>query len=295
MVPLCHGANILGCHCAMVSPCLDSTMLRCHRAAVPCHRAIMTPCHGATEPWCHHAMVPPCWGISVPRCPCPWCHRAMVPPCRDATASPNVSHPPVFVTLTCAFRYGREDLDVLGLTFRKDLFVANVQAFPPVPEEKKPLTRLQERLIKKLGEHAYPFTFEVGTPSSSSRPPIWGEKSGWCRSPACPWGAKSPVWVLGAGARGFLGSCVWARHPKGIWGGQKGAGVRTWWPLHDAASGETEAGAWWRRGSVARQWHSPGGVPPPLSEAEPRGAPNPRGAAGDRSRSSPPRFNCGGN
>ncbi|XP_067364316.1 beta-arrestin-1 isoform X3 [Channa argus] len=67
----------------------------------------------------------------------------------------------VFVTLTCAFRYGREDLDVLGLTFRKDLFVANVQAFPPVPEEKKSLTRLQERLIKKLGEHAYPFTFEV--------------------------------------------------------------------------------------------------------------------------------------
>uniref|UniRef100_A0A6I8SXT7 Beta-arrestin-1 n=1 Tax=Xenopus tropicalis TaxID=8364 RepID=A0A6I8SXT7_XENTR len=67
----------------------------------------------------------------------------------------------VFVTLTCAFRYGREDLDVLGLTFRKDLFVANIQAFPPVPEEKKPLTRLQERLIKKLGEHAYPFTFEA--------------------------------------------------------------------------------------------------------------------------------------
>ncbi|XP_048453817.1 beta-arrestin-1 [Rhincodon typus] len=67
----------------------------------------------------------------------------------------------VFVTLTCAFRYGREDLDVLGLTFRKDLFVANVQAFPPIVEERKPLTRLQERLIKKLGEHAYPFTFEI--------------------------------------------------------------------------------------------------------------------------------------
>uniref|UniRef100_A0A9L0JXG7 Beta-arrestin-1 n=8 Tax=Boreoeutheria TaxID=1437010 RepID=A0A9L0JXG7_EQUAS len=67
----------------------------------------------------------------------------------------------VYVTLTCAFRYGREDLDVLGLTFRKDLFVANVQSFPPAPEDKKPLTRLQERLIKKLGEHAYPFTFEI--------------------------------------------------------------------------------------------------------------------------------------
>uniref|UniRef100_A0A8D2LLN6 Beta-arrestin-1 n=1 Tax=Varanus komodoensis TaxID=61221 RepID=A0A8D2LLN6_VARKO len=67
----------------------------------------------------------------------------------------------VFATLTCAFRYGREDLDVLGLTFRKDLFVASAQAFPPVPEEKKPLTRLQERLIRKLGEQAHPFTFEI--------------------------------------------------------------------------------------------------------------------------------------
>ncbi|XP_044274534.1 beta-arrestin-1-like [Varanus komodoensis] len=72
----------------------------------------------------------------------------------------DVVNPVVFATLTCAFRYGREDLDVLGLTFRKDLFVASAQAFPPVPEEKKPLTRLQERLIRKLGEQAHPFTFE---------------------------------------------------------------------------------------------------------------------------------------
>lgn len=86
----------------------------------------------------------------------------MMSPCHDATNFHPLSLSSVFVTLTCAFRYGREDLDVLGLTFRKDLFVANAQAFPPVPEEKKPLTRLQERLIKKLGEHAYPFTFEVG-------------------------------------------------------------------------------------------------------------------------------------
>ncbi|TRY85162.1 hypothetical protein DNTS_006352 [Danionella cerebrum] len=80
---------------------------------------------------------------------------------RDFVDHVDLVEPVVFVTLTCAFRYGREDLDVLGLTFRKDLFVANIQAFPPVPEEKKSLTRLQERLIKKLGEHAYPFTFDI--------------------------------------------------------------------------------------------------------------------------------------
>uniref|UniRef100_A0A669BR98 Arrestin, beta 2a n=1 Tax=Oreochromis niloticus TaxID=8128 RepID=A0A669BR98_ORENI len=69
--------------------------------------------------------------------------------------------PTVFVTLTCAFRYGREDLDVLGLSFRKDLYISTFQAFPPVPEERKPNSRLQERLLKKLGQHAHPFYFTI--------------------------------------------------------------------------------------------------------------------------------------
>ncbi|XP_070710428.1 arrestin, beta 2b isoform X2 [Pempheris klunzingeri] len=67
----------------------------------------------------------------------------------------------VFVTLTCAFRYGREDLDVLGLSFRKDLHVSTVQAFPALLEGKKPLSHLQERLLKKLGQHAFPFSFTI--------------------------------------------------------------------------------------------------------------------------------------
>ncbi|VDN98590.1 unnamed protein product [Rodentolepis nana] len=111
----------------------------------------------------------------------------------------------VFVHVLAAFRYGREDLDVLGLSFRKDLFVASAQIYPPqqpflgdlptnpIPivavasydsgnrrrrssnyedegsivnvndpqVDVKPLTRLQERLIKKLGSSAYPFYFEV--------------------------------------------------------------------------------------------------------------------------------------
>lgn len=66
----------------------------------------------------------------------------------------------VFGSVLAAFRYGREDLDVLGLTFRKDLYVAHEQIFPRV-EKERPLTRLQERLIKKLGANAYPFYFEV--------------------------------------------------------------------------------------------------------------------------------------
>ena len=67
----------------------------------------------------------------------------------------------VFAHVLAAFRYGREDLDVLGLTFRKDLFLASMQVYPAVKDQQKPLTRLQERLIKKLGPNAYPFFFEV--------------------------------------------------------------------------------------------------------------------------------------
>jgi hypothetical protein len=60
-----------------------------------------------------------------------------------------------------AFRYGREDLDVLGLTFRKDLFCSTQQIYPPIDDQKKPLTHLQQRLLRKLGPNAYPFYFEV--------------------------------------------------------------------------------------------------------------------------------------
>jgi beta-arrestin len=75
----------------------------------------------------------------------------------------------VYAHVLAAFRYGREDLDVLGLTFRKDLFLASQQVYPPTKEQQpKPLTRLQERLIKKLGPNAYPFFFELPSCSPAS-------------------------------------------------------------------------------------------------------------------------------
>ncbi|KYO38394.1 hypothetical protein Y1Q_0015642 [Alligator mississippiensis] len=70
----------------------------------------------------------------------------------------------VFVTLTCAFRYGRDDLDVIGLSFRKDICAMANQIYPSVPKQAPAtLTPLQEKLMKKLGENAYPFTFEIPT------------------------------------------------------------------------------------------------------------------------------------
>lgn len=68
--------------------------------------------------------------------------------------------------LTCAFRYGHDDLDVIGLTFRKDLYVQVQQVVPAEHSSPQgPLTVLQERLLHKLGDNAYPFTLQVLTPS----------------------------------------------------------------------------------------------------------------------------------
>uniref|UniRef100_A0A8C6M7X4 Arrestin-like N-terminal domain-containing protein n=1 Tax=Nothobranchius furzeri TaxID=105023 RepID=A0A8C6M7X4_NOTFU len=66
----------------------------------------------------------------------------------------------VFVTLTCAFRYGREDLDVLGLSFRKDLYISTFQVRSTRPKRTSEC-RLQDRLLKKLGQHAHPFYFTI--------------------------------------------------------------------------------------------------------------------------------------
>ncbi|XP_058833804.1 beta-arrestin-1 isoform X4 [Topomyia yanbarensis] len=87
----------------------------------------------------------------------------------------------VFGHVLAAFRYGREDLDVLGLTFRKDLYLASEQIFPPL-ETDRPLTRLQERLIRKLGPNAYPFYFEVPPhcPASVSLQPAPGDTGKPC-------------------------------------------------------------------------------------------------------------------
>ncbi|KAK0163220.1 hypothetical protein PV327_006925 [Microctonus hyperodae] len=90
----------------------------------------------------------------------------------------------VFGHVLAAFRYGREDLDVLGLTFRKDLYLAAEQIYPVVPGSQPPkeLTRLQERLVKKLGANAYPFYFELPPhcPASVTLQPAPGDTGKPC-------------------------------------------------------------------------------------------------------------------
>jgi len=89
----------------------------------------------------------------------------------------------VMATLTCAFRYGREDLDVLGLTFRKELHTDMQQVYPPTKENERRLcTRLQERLLRKLGKNAYPFFFELplNSPCSVTLQPAPGDTGKPC-------------------------------------------------------------------------------------------------------------------
>ncbi|XP_029297633.1 arrestin 3b, retinal (X-arrestin) [Cottoperca gobio] len=68
----------------------------------------------------------------------------------------------VFVYLACAFRYGSEDLDVIGLSFRRDIWIKRIQVYPPTGETAAQ-TPMQECLMKKVGEQGCPFSFQMPT------------------------------------------------------------------------------------------------------------------------------------
>nr|ATY71625.1 S-antigen arrestin b-v1 [Maurolicus muelleri] len=67
----------------------------------------------------------------------------------------------VYITLSCSFRYGRDDSDVLGMAFRRDIFVSTRQVFPALQDRDKAThTKIQKNMLRKLGDNAYPFFFE---------------------------------------------------------------------------------------------------------------------------------------
>ncbi|KAL0966580.1 hypothetical protein UPYG_G00297050 [Umbra pygmaea] len=66
-----------------------------------------------------------------------------------------------FVQLSCTFRYGRDDMDVLGIAFRREIYMATRQVYPPMQDkERSTHTKMQSKLLQKLGMNAYPFFFE---------------------------------------------------------------------------------------------------------------------------------------
>uniref|UniRef100_UPI0037E77ADC arrestin 3b, retinal (X-arrestin) n=1 Tax=Semicossyphus pulcher TaxID=241346 RepID=UPI0037E77ADC len=87
----------------------------------------------------------------------------------------------VYVYLACAFRYGSEDLDVIGLSFRRDIWIQRVQVYPPT-EASTAKTPMQESLMKKVGEQGCPFTFQMPTnlPCSVSLQPAPNDSGKAC-------------------------------------------------------------------------------------------------------------------
>ena len=70
--------------------------------------------------------------------------------------------PLAFVTLSCTFRYGRDDMDVMGIVFRREIYVSTRQVYPPLLDREQAVhTKIQGKLLRKLGDNAYPFFFEV--------------------------------------------------------------------------------------------------------------------------------------
>lgn len=78
--------------------------------------------------------------------------------------------------LITTYRYGREEDEVMGVKFSKVLPLASAQIVPP-EQEKMQITKLQQRLLDKLGGSAYPFYFKFPPAAPSSVVLQSGEES----------------------------------------------------------------------------------------------------------------------
>uniref|UniRef100_T1KMY3 Arrestin-like N-terminal domain-containing protein n=1 Tax=Tetranychus urticae TaxID=32264 RepID=T1KMY3_TETUR len=65
-----------------------------------------------------------------------------------------------------------EEDEIMGLHFSRQLYLALEQVYPPAPSkqqtinetsnsEPQPLNKLQDKLLRKLGSAAHPFTFQL--------------------------------------------------------------------------------------------------------------------------------------
>jgi len=65
----------------------------------------------------------------------------------------------VFGTVTVTYRFGREEDEMMGLNFSKEMELVSTQLYPQT-EQIQP-DDVQDRLIKKLGANAYPFSVNL--------------------------------------------------------------------------------------------------------------------------------------
>jgi len=74
----------------------------------------------------------------------------------------------VYGQLVTTYRYGREEDEVMGLKFSKEMVLANSMIIPLPKNEKPEVTAIQEKLLKKMGNNSYPFLFRFPDMSPSS-------------------------------------------------------------------------------------------------------------------------------
>ncbi|XP_011872981.1 PREDICTED: arrestin homolog [Vollenhovia emeryi] len=73
----------------------------------------------------------------------------------------------VFGQVSTTYRYGREEDEVMGVKFSKELVLCQEQLIPQ-KKEKQETTSIQDRLVRRLGSNAYPFTFQFPQTAPSS-------------------------------------------------------------------------------------------------------------------------------
>jgi len=93
----------------------------------------------------------------------------------------NLNGRKVWVYLACAFRYGSDDLDVIGLSFRRDIWILRQQLYPSEGGT-PPKSPMIDSLMKKVGDQGVPFTFQMPTdlPCSVSLQPGPGDSGKAC-------------------------------------------------------------------------------------------------------------------
>lgn len=68
----------------------------------------------------------------------------------------------VFGQVITTFRYGREEDEVMGLHFARQLYLTSEQVVPPKNQSGDIIVSdLQNKLLKRFGEGSYPFTFDL--------------------------------------------------------------------------------------------------------------------------------------
>jgi len=72
----------------------------------------------------------------------------------------------VYATVTVTYRFGREEDEVMGLNFSKELCLMSQQIYPSSSNNEP--TSVQDRLMKKLGANAYPFSITLPDSAPSS-------------------------------------------------------------------------------------------------------------------------------